>query len=345
MSKKALITGITGQDGAYLARLLLGKGYEVYGAARRTASLNHWRLTDLGIEKDIRFVEFELAEFSNILRTVEKVKPDEIYNLAAQSFVGTSFEQPLYTGQVDGMAVTMILEAIRTVGPKDIHFYQASTSEMFGKVRETPQREETPFHPRSPYGVAKLYGHWITVNYRESYDMHTSSGILFNHESPLRGTEFVTRKITLALARIKHRQQAELRLGNLDAQRDWGFAGDYVEGMWRMLQQPKGDDYVLATGETWRVEEFVARAAEAIDLKLVWEGEGESRRAIDPASNKPIVIVDPAFYRPAEVDLLLGTPAKADAALGWKRQVDFPGLVGMMAEKDEERICNNSLRY
>jgi GDPmannose 4,6-dehydratase len=346
MTKKALVTGVTGQDGAYLARLLLSKGYEVYGAARRTASLNHWRLVDLGIEKDIRFVELELAEFSNILRTIDKVRPDEVYNLAAQSFVGTSFEQPLYTGQVDGMAVTMLLEAIRTVGAvKSTRFYQASTSEMFGKVRETPQREETPFHPRSPYGVAKLYGHWITVNYRESYDMHTSSGILFNHESPLRGTEFVTRKITLALARIKHKQQEELRLGNLDAKRDWGFAGDYVEGMWRMLQQPSGDDYVLATGETWRVEEFISRAAEALELKIAWEGEGESRRAIDTSTNKAIVVVDPAFYRPAEVDLLLGTPAKAQEKLGWKRQVDFPGLVQMMAAKDEERVRDNSLRY
>ncbi|HMA48401.1 MAG TPA: GDP-mannose 4,6-dehydratase [Magnetospirillaceae bacterium] len=345
MAKRALVTGVTGQDGAYLARLLLSKGYEVYGAARRTASLNHWRLVDLGIEKDLRFVELELAEFSNILRTIDKVRPDEVYNLAAQSFVGTSFEQPLYTGQVDGMAVTMMLEAIRTVGAKSTRFYQASTSEMFGKVRETPQREETPFHPRSPYGVAKLYGHWITVNYRESYDMHTSSGILFNHESPLRGTEFVTRKITLALARIKHKQQEELRLGNLDAKRDWGFAGDYVEGMWRMLQQPTGDDYVLATGETWRVEEFIARAAEALELKLAWEGEGESRRAIDTTTSKPIVVVDPAFYRPAEVDLLLGTPAKAQEKLGWKRQVDFPGLVQMMAAKDEERVRDNSLRY
>jgi len=346
MAKKALITGVTGQDGAYLARLLLSKGYEVYGAARRTASLNHWRLVDLGVEKDIRFVELELAEFSNILRTIDKVRPDEVYNLAAQSFVGTSFEQPLYTGQVDGMAVTMLLEAIRTVGGvKSTRFYQASTSEMFGKVREVPQREETPFHPRSPYGVAKLYGHWITVNYRESYDMHASSGILFNHESPLRGTEFVTRKITLALARIKHKQQEELRLGNLDAQRDWGFAGDYVEGMWRMLQQPAGDDYVLATGETWRVEEFIDRAAEALELKLAWEGEGETRRAIDTTTNKPIVVVDPAFYRPAEVDLLHGTPAKAQEKLGWKRQVDFPGLVRMMAAKDEERVRDNSLRY
>ena len=324
MAKKALITGITGQDGAYLAQLLLSKGYEVFGAARRTASLNRWRLVDLGIDKDVRFVELELAEFSNILRTIEKVQPDEVYNLAAQSFVGTSFEQPIYTAQVDGVAVTMILEAIRTVGGKSIRFYQASTSEMFGKVRETPQRELTPFHPRSPYGVAKLYGHWITVNYRESYDMHTSSGILFNHESPLRGTEFVTRKITLALAKIKHKEQDELRLGNLDAKRDWGFAGDYVEGMWRMLQQPAGDDYVLATGETWPVEQFVDLAAKAIDLKIVWEGEGESRRAIDTATNKPIVVVDPAFYRPAEVDTAAWHARQGRSRPGLEAQGRFP---------------------
>jgi GDPmannose 4,6-dehydratase len=345
MAKRALITGVTGQDGAYLSRLLLNKGYEVYGAARRTASLNHWRLVDLGIDKDLRFVEMELTEFSNILRTIEKVQPDEIYNLAAQSFVGTSFEQPIYTGQVDGLAVTMILEAIRSVGPKAVRFYQASTSEMFGKVRETPQRELTPFHPRSPYGVAKLYGHWITVNYRESYDLHASSGILFNHESPLRGTEFVTRKITLSLARIKHQQQQELRLGNLDARRDWGFAGDYVEGMWRILQQPQGDDYVLATGETHRVEDFINRAAEVLDIRLEWEGEGETRRAMDAITNRPIVVIDPAFYRPAEVDLLLGDPAKASQQLGWQRQVDFPDLVQMMAAKDDARVRDNSLRY
>jgi GDPmannose 4,6-dehydratase len=345
MAKRALITGITGQDGAYLSRLLLNKGYEVYGAARRTASLNHWRLVDLGIDKDLRFVELELTEFSNILRTIERVKPDEVYNLAAQSFVGTSFEQPIYTGQVDALAVTMLLEAIRTVAAKDVHFYQASTSEMFGKVQETPQREATPFYPRSPYGAAKLYGHWITVNYRESYAMHASSGILFNHESPLRGTEFVTRKITLALARIKHRQQNELRLGNLDARRDWGFAGDYVEGMWRILQQPVADDYVLATGETYRVEDFINLSAEALDIKLSWEGEGEHRKAMDRVSNRPIVVIDPAFYRPAEVDLLLGDSAKAAALLGWRRKVDFPALVQMMAAKDDERVRDNSLRY
>jgi GDPmannose 4,6-dehydratase len=345
VAKKALITGITGQDGAYLSRLLLDKGYEIYGAARRTASLNNWRLVDLGANDDIRFVELELTEFSNILRAIEKIQPDEIYNLGAQSFVGTSFEQPIYTAQVDGIAVTMLLEAARTVGGKDIRFYQASTSEMFGQVRETPQRELTPFHPRSPYGVAKLYGHWITVNYRESYNMHASSGILFNHESPLRGTEFVTRKITLSLARIKHRQQSELRLGNLDARRDWGFAGDYVEGMWRILQQPSGDDYVLATGETYRVEDFVNAAAEALDIKLAWEGDGENRKAFDRASNKPIVLVDPEFYRPAEVDLLLGDPSKAERQLDWRRKVDFAGLVRMMAAKDDERVRDNSLRY
>lgn len=337
MSKKALITGITGQDGAYLARLLLGKGYEVYGAARRTASLNHWRLTDLGIEKDIRFVEFELAEFSNILRTVEKVKPDEIYNLAAQSFVGTSFEQPLYTGQVDGMAVTMILEAIRTVGPKDIHFYQASTSEMFGKVRETPQREETPFHPRSPYGVAKLYGHWITVNYRESYDMHTSSGILFNHESPLRGREFVTRKITDSVAKIKLGLLDCMELGNLDARRDWGFAKEYVEGMWRMLQVSEPDTFVLATNRTETVRDFVRMAFKGAGIEVDFKGSAENESAVDVVTGNTVMRINPKFYRPAEVELLIGDPAKAKEKLGWVPQTTLEQLCQMMVEADLRR--------
>ena len=345
MAKKALITGITGQDGAYLSRLLLSKGYEVYGAVRRTASLNTWRLVDLGVERDIRFIEFDLLELSNILRTIERVQPDEIYNLAAQSFVGTSFEQPIYTGQVDGISVTMLLEAIRTVGPRHVRFYQASTSEMFGKVREIPQSETTPFYPRSPYGVAKLYGHWITVNYREAYGIHASSGILFNHESPLRGHEFVTRKITLSLARVKHGQLPELHLGNLDAKRDWGFAGDFVEGMWKMLQQPTPDDYVLATGETHTVQEFVDRTAEVLDIRLAWEGDGLNRVGIDRDSGRPIVVVDPAHFRPAEVDLLLGNPQKAASVLGWHRQLGFPALVQLMAATDEERVRNNSLRY
>ena len=269
MSKKAIVTGITGQDGAYLAKLLLEKGYEVYGAYRRSASANVWRLDEMGIADEIKMISLELLEYSNIQKAIDKVQPDEFYNLAAQSFVGTSFDQPLYTADVDGLAVTRILEAIRTVNPR-IHFYQASTSEMFGKVQAVPQSETTPFYPRSPYGVAKLYGHWITVNYRESFGLHASSGILFNHESPLRGMEFVTRKITSSLARITHGQQQVLELGNMDAKRDWGFAGDYVEGMYLMLQQEQPDDYVLATGETYPVRECVTLASQAAVCDLDW---------------------------------------------------------------------------
>jgi len=343
MRRRALITGIGGQDGAYLAKLLLEKGYEVVGAARRSASLSNWRLVELGIARDVRFVDFELTEVSNILRVVDRVKPDEIYNLAAQSFVATSFEQPIYTGQADGLAVTAILEAIRLVGPTDIRFYQASTSEMFGKVHETPQRETTPFYPRSPYGVAKLYGHWITVNYRESYGMHASSGILFNHESPLRGAEFVTRKITMGLAQVRCGLARDLRLGNLDAQRDWGFAGDYVEGMWRMMQQPAGDDYILATGETHSVQEFVDAAATAMGFSFAWEGDGIDRVAVDRETGKVIVQVDPQFFRPAEVDLLLGDSRKAEEQLGWCRRTSFRQLVDSMAEADLARARARNL--
>ncbi len=344
MSKRALVTGITGQDGAYLSQLLLSKGYEVYGAVRRTSSINTARLADLGIDKDIKTVEFDLLEMSNILRVVEQTKPDEIYNLAAQSFVATSFEQPIYTGSVDGLGVTRVLEAIRTLG-KGIRFYQASTSEMFGKVQATPQSETTPFYPRSPYGAAKLYAHWMTVNYREAYDIHASSGILFNHESPLRGTEFVTRKITLALARIQCGEAREVRLGNLAAKRDWGFAGDYVEGMWRMVQQPKADDYILATGETHSVEEFVCLAAAALGMEITFEGDGLQRVGRDGKTGRPIVVVDPAFFRPTEVDLLLGNPHKATTALGWQRKVSFQQLVEDMARKDFDRVRDGCLRY
>ncbi|MER3444308.1 MAG: GDP-mannose 4,6-dehydratase [Meiothermus sp.] len=342
MAKRALITGITGQDGAYLSRLLLEKGYEVYGTYRRSASVNLWRLEELGVAGDVRLVAFDLLEYSNIRRVLEKVRPDELYNLAAQSFVALSFEQPLYTADVDALGVGRILESIREVDP-GIRFYQASTSEMFGKVQETPQTERTPFYPRSPYGVAKLYAHWITVNYRESYGMHASSGILFNHESPLRGQEFVTRKITSSLARIKYGQQEVLELGNLDAQRDWGFAGDYVEGMWRMLQQPEADDYVLATGVTARVRTFVEHAAEAAGFRITWEGEGLEEVGRDQ-DGRVIVRVNPEFHRPAEVDLLLGDPAKARARLGWEPRVDLAGLVHMMVEKDLERVANGKLR-
>lgn len=342
MPKRALITGITGQDGAYLARLLLEKNYQVYGAYRRTASTNLWRLEELGLTNQIKLVPLDLLEFSNIIRTLEKTQPDEVYNLAAQSFVALSFEQPIYTGDVDALGVARLLEAIRTVNPK-IRFYQASTSEMFGKVQAIPQTESTPFYPRSPYGVAKLYAHWLSVNYRESYGMFTTSGILFNHESPLRGLDFVTRKITASMARMRHKQQEVLELGNLDAQRDWGFAGDYVEGMWRMLQQPEGDDYVLATGVTHSVRSFVEWAAAAAGFDLEWKGKAEKTKGIDRKTGKTIVRVNPEFYRPAEVDLLVGSPKKAKDKLGWKPKVSVAKLVEMMVKADLKRAAKGKL--
>lgn len=344
MAKRALITGVTGQDGAYLSKLLLERGYEVFGAFRRSASLNLWRLEELGIADRVRLIPFDLLEFSNIVRALEKVQPDEFYNLAAQSFVGISFEQPLYTGDVDALGVTRILEAIRMINPR-IRFYQASTSEMFGLVQEVPQSETTPFYPRSPYGVAKLYAHWITVNYRESFGIYATSGILFNHESPLRGQEFVTRKITSSLARIKHGQQDVLEVGNLEAQRDWGFAGDYVEGMWRMLQQDQPDDYVLATGQTQAVRRFIELAAKAMEFDLEWSGEAEKTHAKDAKTGKTVIRINPEFYRPAEVDLLLGNPAKAKAKLEWEPRVSFEQLVTMMAEADLRKAAAGKLRY
>ena len=343
MSKKALITGTTGQDGGYLAKLLLEQGYEVYGTYRRSASTNLWRLEELGIADQIKLVSFDLLEYSNIRRVIEKVQPDEFYNLAAQSFVATSFEQPLYTADVDGLGVTRILESIRDVNPQ-IRFYQASTSEMFGLVQQTPQSEKTPFYPRSPYGVAKLYAHWMTVNYRESYQMHASSGILFNHESPMRGQEFVTRKITTSFARIKHGLQQTLELGNLDALRDWGFAGDFVEGMWLMLQQPTADDYVLATGVTTKVRDFVQTAASVAGFELEWQGSGVDEIGIDSKSGQTLVKINPDFYRPAEVELLLGDPSKAKTSLGWNPKVKLPELVQMMVEADLNRVGQNQLR-
>jgi GDPmannose 4,6-dehydratase len=344
MAKRALVTGITGQDGAYLAQLLLEKGYEVYGAYRRSASVNLWRVQELGVQDQIRMVSLDLLEFSNIQRVIEKIQPEEVYNLAAQSFVGISFEQPIYTAEVDGIGVARLLEGIRSLSPST-RFYQASTSEMFGKVQEVPQTERTPFYPRSPYGVAKLYAHWMTVNYRESYKMHASSGILFNHESPLRGMEFVTRKITASLARIRQGQQDVLELGNLDAKRDWGFAGDYVEGMWRMLQQPEADDYVLATGETHPVREFVDLAARASGFRLDWEGEAEATKATDRETGRVVVRINPEFYRPAEVDLLIGSPEKARAKLGWKPRVGFEELVQRMVQADMDRASRGALQF
>lgn len=338
MSKVAIVTGVTGQDGAYLSKLLLEKGYKVYGAVRRSASTNYWRLEELGVRHDIEFVSMDLCEYTNIIRTVKKIQPDEFFNLAAQSFVAASFEMPMYTADADGTAVLRILEAIREFSPAT-RFYQASTSEMFGKVQEIPQKESTPFYPRSPYGVAKLFGHWITVNYRESYNMHASSGILFNHESPLRGREFVSRKITSTLANMSRGHESVLELGNMDAKRDWGFAGDYVEGMWRMLQQPEGGDYVLATNETHTVRKFVEIAARFVGFEIEWSGEAENALGIDKKTGKTIVKINPAFYRPAEVELLIGDPAKAETVLGWQRKMSFEGLVEAMQKADIDRAA------
>jgi GDPmannose 4,6-dehydratase len=341
--KTALITGITGQDGGYLAKLLLEKGYRVVGCHRRGSTEIFSNLKYQGIEEDIELAEFDLLEDSNIARVIKKFKPDEFYNLAAQSFVGTSFEQPLYTANADGLGVTRILEAIREYSPAT-RFYQASTSEMYGMVQEIPQKETTPFYPRSPYAAAKLYAHWMTVNYRESYGLHTSSGILFNHESPFRGREFVTRKTTSHLARIATGQtQKPLQLGNLNAKRDWGFAGDYVEAMWLMLQQEQGDTYVVATGETYTVSEFIERAAKYAGFALEWQGEDKNKRGVDTKSGKLIVEVNADFYRPAEVDLLIGSPSKAEEKLGWKRKVDFDSLCEMMMKSDLDRASKNLL--
>lgn len=336
--KVAIITGITGQDGAYLAELLLAKGYLVYGTYRRTSSVNFWRIEELGIAKDpnLRLVEYDLTDLSAAIRLLQSAKPTEIYNLAAQSFVGVSFDQPITTAEITGIGPVNLLEAIRIVNPQ-IRFYQASTSEMFGMVQAIPQTEETPFYPRSPYGVAKLYAHWMTVNYRESYNLFASSGILFNHESPLRGQEFVTRKITDTLAKIKLGLAQVLELGNLDAKRDWGFAKDYVEGMWRILQADHPDTYVLATNRTETVRDFVAMAAKAAGFDLRWEGVGENEKGIDQATGKVIVSISPLYYRPAEVDLLIGNPIKAKRDLGWEPKTNLESLCQMMVQADLRR--------
>ncbi len=338
MAKRALITGILGQDGAYLAKHLLEEGYEVYGGFRRNASLDTWRMDNLGVSNDVEFLPLDVLEITNIARVIERVRPDELYNLAAQSFVSASFEQPILTTEVNAVGTARILECLRSAQP-GCRFYQASTSEMFGKVQEVPQSEATPFYPRSPYGAAKLYAHWITVNYREAYGLHAASGILFNHESPLRGPEFVTRKITLGLAQIRHGRSGPIRLGNLDAERDWGFAGDFVKGMWLMLQQPEGDDYVLATGRTHSVREFVESAAVAAGFDLDWRGKAENTEGVDRGTGQVLVKVDPEFYRPAEVDQLLGDPTKARDKLGWQPEVNFEQLVEMMVRADMDRVA------
>lgn len=336
--KIAIITGITGQDGAYLAELLLSKGYEVYGTYRRTSSVNFWRIEELGIQDHpkLHLVEFDLTDMSSAIRLLQTSQATEVYNLAAQSFVGVSFDQPVATAEITGIGPLNLLEAIRIVNPK-IRFYQASTSEMFGKVQAIPQIESTPFYPRSPYGVAKLYAHWITINYRESYGIFGCSGILFNHESPLRGREFVTRKITDSIAKIKLGKLDVLELGNLDAKRDWGYAKDYVEGMWRMLQADKPDTYVLATNRTETVRDFVTMACKAADINIVWEGANEQERGIDSATGKTIVAINPKFYRPAEVELLIGNPEKAKRELGWEPKTTLEELCRMMVEADLRR--------
>lgn len=336
--KKAIVTGITGQDGAYLAQLLLDKGYAVYGTFRRTSSVNFWRIEELGIQNhaDLHLVEYDLTDLSSSIRLLQTTGATEVYNLAAQSFVGVSFEQPLTTAEITGLGAVNLLEAIRIVNPK-VRYYQASTSEMFGKVQAIPQTEATPFYPRSPYGVAKLYAHWMTVNYRESYGIFGASGILFNHESPLRGREFVTRKITDAVAKIKLGKLDVLELGNLDAKRDWGFAKEYVEGMWRMLQVDEPDTFVLATNRTETVRDFVRMAFKGAGITVDFKGTAEGETAVDTATGKTVMRVNPRFYRPAEVELLIGNPARAKAKLGWEPQTTLEQLCQMMVEADLRR--------
>ena len=336
--KTAIVTGITGQDGAYLAELLLSKGYTVYGTYRRTSSVNHWRIEELGIESNpnLYLVEHDLTDLSASIRLLERSGASEVYNLAAQSFVGVSFDQPITTAEITGIGPLNLLEAIRIVD-RSIRFYQASTSEMFGLVQAVPQTESTPFYPRSPYGVAKLYAHWMTVNYRESYDIFGCSGILFNHESPLRGREFVTRKITDSVAKIKLGKLDCLALGNLEARRDWGFAREYVEGMWRMLQADEPDTYVLATNRTETVRDFVRMAFKAGEIDLEFSGEHEQEFAVDTATGKTVMQVDRHFYRPAEVDLLIGDPAKAREKLHWEPKTSLEELCRMMVEADLRR--------
>jgi GDPmannose 4,6-dehydratase len=336
--KKALVTGITGQDGAYLAELLLEKGYEVTGTYRRTSSVNFWRIEELGIQShpNLKLVEYDLTDLGSSIRLLQNAQPDEVYNLAAQSFVGVSFEQPVTTAEITGVGPVNLLEAIRIVNPK-IRFYQASTSEMFGKVQAVPQKEDTPFYPRSPYGVAKLYAHWMTVNYRESYGIFGCSGILFNHESPLRGREFVTRKITDSVAKIHLGQLDVLELGNMDAKRDWGFAKEYVEGMWRILQADHPDTYVLATNRTETVRDFVTMAFKAVDVSIAWSGEADHEIGTCKKTGKVLVRVNPKFYRPAEVELLIGDPSKAEKELGWKPSTTLEQLCQMMVEADLRR--------
>lgn len=336
--KTAIITGVTGQDGAYLAELLLNKGYKVYGTYRRTSSVNFWRIEELGIEKNnnLHLIEYDLTDLSASIRLLQTTGATEVYNLAAQSFVGVSFAQPITTAEITGIGALNLLEAIRIVNPQ-IRLYQASTSEMFGKVQAIPQKEDTPFYPRSPYGVAKLYAHWMTINYRETYGIFASSGILFNHESPLRGREFVTRKITDSVAKIKLGKLDVLELGNIDAKRDWGFAKEYVEGMWRMLQADEPDTFVLATHRTETVRDFVTMAFKAAGISVAYQGTDVNEVAIDIATGKTVMKINPKFYRPAEVELLIGDPTHAKNKLGWVSKTNLEELCKMMVEADLRR--------
>lgn len=340
--KKAIVTGITGQDGAYLAELLLEKGYEVYGAFRRTSSVNFWRIDDLGIRshQNLHLVELDITDLSSVIKLVGEVKPDEIYNLAAQSFVGVSFDQPLATANITGLGAVNLLEAIRIID-KGIRYYQASTSEMFGKVQQIPQTESTPFYPRSPYGIAKLYAHWMTINYRESYGIFASSGILFNHESPLRGQEFVTRKITDSVAKIKLGKLDVLELGNLDAKRDWGYAKEYVEGMYLMLQADIPDTFVLSTNRTETVRDFVSMSFKEVGIEIQWEGKEINEIGKDAQTGKVLVSVNPEFFRPAEVELLIGDAQKAKDVLGWEATTSLEELCSMMVKEDLRRNETN----
>ncbi|MDD2614842.1 MAG: GDP-mannose 4,6-dehydratase [Methanosarcina sp.] len=347
MNKTALITGITGQDGAYLAEFLLNKGYIVHGIKRRSSSFNTARVDHLYKDPHERNVNFfmhygDLTDSTNLIRIIQEVQPDEIYNLAAQSHVQVSFETPEYTANSDALGTLRLLEAIRILGlEKKTKFYQASTSELYGKVQEIPQKETTPFYPRSPYAAAKLYAYWITINYREAYGIFACNGILFNHESPIRGETFVTRKITMAAVKIKYGMQDRLYLGNLDAKRDWGFAKDYVEAMWLMLQQEKPDDYVIATGETHSVRKFTELAFKELGIDIIWQGEGAGEVGIDSRTGKIIVEVDPGYYRPTEVELLIGDSSKARKKLGWKPKVKMEDLVKIMIKSDEEEVLKN----
>ena len=336
--KTAIITGVTGQDGAYLAELLLAKGYKIYGTYRRTSSVNFWRIEELGIDKhpNLQLIEYDLTDLSSSIRLLQASTATEVYNLAAQSFVGVSFDQPVTTAEITGIGPVNLLEAIRIVNPK-IRFYQASTSEMFGKVQAIPQIEDTPFYPRSPYGVAKLYAHWMTINYRESYGIFGSSGILFNHESPLRGREFVTRKITDSVAKIKLGKLDCLELGNIDAKRDWGYAKEYVEGMWRMLQADEPDTFVLATNRTETVRDFVRMAFKSAGITVDFKGAAERESAIDTDTGKTVMRISPKFYRPAEVELLIGDPSKARLKLDWEPKTTLEQLCQMMVDADLRR--------